>query len=560
MKATTLFSRALLSANTKPICGVTAKPLLGTISRKYCERKELPEIRKSYNDLKNFVRERFKPNFLIQQEHVFPVNQTDLSQIDIYGFDYDYTLAEYSDDMQIFIYQTASNILCKKYKFPADIMKEKYNPDFCVRGLHYDIKRGLMMKIDERHIVQLDTVFHGRRKLNSEEALRQLETVHIPKEVMDRSCFRGSEVLQQLTDIFSLPEMCLLANVVEYFTSRSIKFDPTKVFQMVERSVREVHTDGYLFREVTANVERYLRKCCLVPLITKLEEDKKKLFLLTNSPYPCVSVGMRHMLGEFWREAFEVIIVEANKPNFFDQRPQPFKTLQFQDCRYKSVSWDTINELKKGEIYCEGSSGELMKLMGWDNRQVMYFGDQIYADLETPNLSSGWSTCAVIHELKHEIDIMNSPGFYRSVVWVQTLERLIDRAQVHQDAESRQLVRDWLIERKNVKADLKNVFNKNFGSVFRTSLQGSYFSSRLCRVADIYTSSVMNLCKYGPDKIFFPPRGSLPHEQLVSVGYRHDGFDAALETALKTLDFLKHRMTETPTEIDTWQYNVCSGV
>lgn len=62
--------------------------------------------------------------------------------------------------------------------------------------------------------------------------------------------------------------------------------------------------------------------------------------------------------------------------------------------------------------------------------KVIYFGDQIYADLQNPRYSNGWYTGAIIHELKREIDVMNGATFANNVVWIQTLERLIERMQV----------------------------------------------------------------------------------------------------------------------------------
>jgi len=40
----------------------------------------------------------------------------------------------------------------------------------------------------------------------------------------------------------------------------------------------------------------------------------------------------------------------------------------------------------------------------------------------------------------------------------------------------------------------------------------TYFSRRLCRLADIYTSRLPNMLKYGLDHKFYPRRIALPHE------------------------------------------------
>jgi hypothetical protein len=59
---------------------------------------------------------------------------------------------------------------------------------------------------------------------------------------------------------------------------------------------------------------------------------------------------------------------------------------------------------------------------------------------------------------------------------------------------------------------IKCVFNKQFGSVFRTYHNPTYFSRRLFRFADIYTSCVTNLLNYSVNHTFYPRRGVMPHE------------------------------------------------
>lgn len=58
----------------------------------------------------------------------------------------------------------------------------------------------------------------------------------------------------------------------------------------------------------------------------------------------------------------------------------------------------------------------------------------------------------------------------------------------------------------------KNVFNSQFGSVFRTYHNPTYFTRRLNRFADIYMSSVSCLLNYPVNYTFYPRRSALPHE------------------------------------------------
>ena len=95
------------------------------------------------------------------------------------------------------------------------------------------------------------------------------------------------------------------------------------------------------------------------------------------------------------------------------------------------------------------------------------------------------------------------------------------------------MLHDWLDERQDLKTKVKDIFNPHFGSVFRANLSPSFFAGRLCRMADLYTSSINNLVHYSPDHFFFPVRGTLPHEHVVNLAYLHDGYDQAIEKALR---------------------------
>lgn len=57
--------------------------------------------------------------------------------------------------------------------------------------------------------------------------------------------------------------------------------------------------------------------------------------------------------------------------------------------------------------------------------------------------------------------------------------------------------------------------NPHFGSVFRTYHNPSYFTRRLVRFADIYSSSIENLLNYPGDVTFYPRRLALPHEPFI---------------------------------------------
>lgn len=106
---------------------------------------------------------------LLNPSTIYANNEVCLAEVDIYGFDYDYTLALYSNALNTMIFNTARNFLIEHFKvclhcrrvafdapqnfkkdfllfpplwqYPEGIRKYDYIPNFAVRGLHYDIQK-----------------------------------------------------------------------------------------------------------------------------------------------------------------------------------------------------------------------------------------------------------------------------------------------------------------------------------------------------------------------------------------------------------------------------------
>ena len=65
---------------------------------------------------------------------VFCNDRLDLGEVDVYGFDYDYTLASYKKQVEYLIHDIAQQHLVRKYGYPDGIAKLIYDPLFPVRG------------------------------------------------------------------------------------------------------------------------------------------------------------------------------------------------------------------------------------------------------------------------------------------------------------------------------------------------------------------------------------------------------------------------------------------
>ena len=151
----------------------------------------------------------------INADAVFVNNEISFKYIDVYGFDYDYTIANYSADLHNTIYDIAVDNLIEMFGYPKQIRSMKYDPGFAIRGLHFDTRKGLLMKLDSFSHIQLGTVYRGRQELNSWDVVNHYAGTHLPIDQISRGTKRNGAYIHQLIDLFSMPFMGLLSNVIE---------------------------------------------------------------------------------------------------------------------------------------------------------------------------------------------------------------------------------------------------------------------------------------------------------------------------------------------------------
>ncbi|XP_067855202.1 5'-nucleotidase domain-containing protein 2-like [Heptranchias perlo] len=464
-----------------------------------------------YNEMKKLVYELIPPGVcnLLNPANIYANNEVKLGNIEIYGFDYDYTLAQYSNSVHTMIFDTAREILIDQYKYPEGIKEYEYRSDFAIRGLHYDVRKGFLMKIDAFHYVQLGTVYRGLSPVPDEEVFQMYEgTQHVPLHQLSDFYGKGPS-MKQFMDIFSLPEMTLLSCVNDYFITHNIEYDPVHLFRDVSDAISTVHIKGMMYDWIEKDMEKHiLHGEETYAVLNRLVNNGKKLFLITNSPFNFVDKGMKYMAGKDWRDLFDLVIVQADKPTFFTDKRKPFRRLDDTG----ALQWDKINKLEKGKMYKQGNLFDFLRLTDWRGSKVLYFGDHLYSDLADLMLRHGWRTGAIVPELDTEISIINTEQFTHGLTWLQALTGLLERLQVYQDAESKQVLNEWVKERQELMSVTKNLFNPQFGSIFRTYHNPTYFSRRLCRFSDIYMSSISCLLNYDTTYTFYPRRTPLQHE------------------------------------------------
>ena len=350
------------------------------------------------------------------------------------------------------------------------------------------------MKLDAFCNIQEDTVHRGHKKLDISSIVDIYGSSHLAVEHVRNN-------MKQMTDLFSIPEASLLCNVTDFFEANGISYDPSYVYQDVRTAVTHLHTSRILHQEIVRDLPRYL-----VPnpgLTSLLEQwaarDGKRLFLLTNSPWFFVNAGMQHILQrENWQDLFEVVVVDARKPGFYtSQRPFRLYDTVNDTPQYEPV----IRRLVKGQVYSGGNLKEFQRLGRYSGPEVLYIGDHVYADLREAARMGGaefFHTGAVIRELEAEIKRYNQHAYQDLQNWAMTLSVLMAQLQmlVGRDKggnSARQLLSEWRREMRMLKRTLKELSHPNFGSIFRTHFNSSYFGAAIGRYAELYTARLENL-------------------------------------------------------------------
>lgn len=59
---------------------------------------------------------------------------------------------------------------------------------------------------------------------------------------------------------------------------------------------------------------------------------------------------MKYLVGNEWKEYFDVVVVQARKPKFFTDESRP---LRIYDEKQQTQLWDRVTKIEKGVIYLE---------------------------------------------------------------------------------------------------------------------------------------------------------------------------------------------------------------
>ncbi|CAL8467153.1 g6689 [Coccomyxa elongata] len=464
-----------------------------------------------------------------------------LRSIQTIGYDMDYTLIHYD----------VNAWEGKAYAYGLQWLREagcpveglRFDPDLVIRGLIVDKELGNLLKVDRFGYVK--RAMHGTRMLSWSE-LRET----YGRELVN---LRNEERYGFLNTLFSVSEAVMYMQMVDRMDTGEI---PSQVvaasyealWKLVSKALYRTHVEGKLKAEIIQDPSSYVE---LDPDMAQTLLDQKRagktLLLITNSDYQYTNRMMSHAYDRYleaegmtWRDLFDMVIVQARKPDFFS----------YNMSLYEVVTDDglmrPVMRAAKGGLFCGGSARMVEAALGMEGDDILYVGDHIYTDAALAKIHFRWRTCLIVRELEEEIEALASGREHR-----RKLKELMNKKELVGDLfNNLRLARQRLVsadistgggamrDEPSINATLAQLlmvmerldakigpmletdgrdFNQRWGYLSRAGLNDkSQFTRQIEKYADIYTSRVANFLRYTPYAYFRSPSQSLAHDRNVS--------------------------------------------
>ncbi len=471
-----------------------------------------------------------------RQKRVFCNRNLRMTGVTWVGFDMDYTLAIYDQPEmdRLSIEATRTKLVSRGY--PAFVAEVPVSIEFPVRGLLIDKRFGHVLKMDRYKCVV--TGYHGYRKLSREE----VRTLYQSKKLRP-----ATPRYHWIDTLYALSEVALYTALVEAYEKRDLAVDYGRLFADIRECIDEAHRDGTILDAVLGDLPRFVRRDPdLAPALHKLRSAGKRLFLLTNSRWSYTDKMMEYLLGgamsEYpsWKNFFDVVVVAATKPAFFQERRPLLE-------RDGDATQPARFPLERGKVYENGNLHDLERALGVTGDQILYVGDHIYGDILRSKKESAWRTAMIIQELEQEMRAYEDchDDFARTAVLEDQREKLEDDLRYYQarfkdlsrviEASVKSGAKDAAAEadRLRVKRAVERVrgmlrqseteleaietragdrFHPFWGSLLKEANEQSSFGDQVEEYACLYTSRVSNFLAYSPQQHFRSPRDVMAHE------------------------------------------------
>lgn len=460
---------------------------------------------------------------------IFCNRTLNLRSIRAIGFDMDYTLIHYRvEDWECRAYYHCKQRLLEQ-GWPVSELE--FDPRIVSLGLILDLELGNVVKANRFGYVK--KAAHGTRMLTYEEQ----------REVYSRVLVDLAEPRWVfMNTLFGLSEGCMYAQAVDLLEAGRMPqgVGYQELYKRVRSSIDETHMEGTLKAEIISDPDRYVVPDPELPLaLLDLKHAGKKLMVITNSEWGYTREMMRYAFDEHlpgkmtWRDLFDVVVVSAGKPGFFNQRRSLFEVVDDTKELLRPA-----RAIREGGVFFGGDASYVEDCLGVPGEDILFVGDHIFADVHVSKSMLRWRTALVVRELEEELHALElfKPKQQALTELMAEKERIEHRysqirlalqrkeagygPQVREPAgklkEMLQAARSEVLELDARIAPLAKeageLANPRWGLLMRAGNDKSHLARQIERYADIYMSRVSNLLSLTPFVYMRSPRGSLPHD------------------------------------------------
>jgi HAD superfamily 5'-nucleotidase-like hydrolase len=359
---------------------------------------------------------------------------------------------------------------------------------------------------------------------------------HIPVELSDpRFIF--------INTLFSLSETCLYSQLVDLFDEDRLPevVGYEDLFRKVRRRFDQAHIEGVLKAEIMADPARFIDLDPEAPLaLLDQKRSGKRLMLISNAEWDYAREIMSFAFdpyldgGMTWRDLFELVIVNARKPDFFSLQLPLFGVVDEDHGLLSPVP----GPIPGPGIYLGGDAARVEGWLGLSGSQILYVGDHVFADVHMSKSSLRWRTALILRELEEEIEAIEAISSveaelsalmtekealeYRHRAARLEMQRTSNDYGPQPERSEREVSRELdTIWARMVALDEQiaplarqsaQAFNLRWGTPMRSGYDFSHLARQVERSADIYTSRVSNFLYATPFAYLRAKRGSMPHD------------------------------------------------
>ncbi len=446
------------------------------------------------------------------------------------GFDMDYTLVHYHvREWEERAYEDAR---ARLHILGVDVDGLAFDSALVRPGIVLDLEHGNAVKTNRFGFVK--QACHGTGMLGI-DALRE----RYSREIVDLNDRRWVF----LDTWFALSEACLYLQLVDRLDQGRLTalHSYGELYRRIRECVDAAHMEGLLKEQIVKDPTRFVDVDPELPLtLLDLKHAGKKLLLITNSEWSYTRAMMRHVIdrllpgGMTFRELFDIVIVGARKPLFFEGNAPAFRVVD-EDA---GTLMPHVGPLLPGGAYFGGNARLIESCLGLRGEEILYVGDHLYADVHVSKNVLRWRTALISRELENELSALEAfkpkqatlSGFMAQKealehqfslarIDLQRLDAGYGPAPKRSVAELRKAMQTLRAELVALDARIAGLAKEaaelgsmRWGPLMRAGNDKSRLAFQMERYADIYTSRVSNFLLSTPFVYLRSPRGSLPHD------------------------------------------------